>query len=135
MAITETQRNELIREAIVAREGAYAPYSRYAVGAALMTSTGKIYRGANVENAAYPTSICAERVALFKAVNDGERSFAAIAVSTENGGFPCGSCRQALAEFGLDTRVFVVDSDGNSIADLLLEELLPRAFGPKDFEE
>jgi cytidine deaminase len=134
MTITETKQNKLIQEAIAAREGAYAPYSRYAVGAALLTSSGKIYRGANVENAAYPTSMCAERVALFTAVSDGEREFTAIAVSTQNGGFPCGSCRQALAEFGLETRVFVVDGGGNLISDVILEELLPRAFGPKDFK-
>ncbi|MEJ2570456.1 MAG: cytidine deaminase [Anaerolineales bacterium] len=88
MTITKTQRSELIREAIEARRGAYAPYSGYAVGAALLTVSGKVYRGANVENAAYPTSMCAERVALFNAVSEGERQFAAIAVATENGGFP-----------------------------------------------
>lgn len=134
MTITKTQRSELIREAIEARRGAYAPYSGYAVGAALLTVSGKVYRGANVENAAYPTSMCAERVALFNAVSEGERQFAAIAVATENGGFPCGSCRQALSEFGLDMRVIVVDSEGLLNAELGLKELLPRAFGPDDFK-
>jgi cytidine deaminase len=135
MTITKTQRSELIQEAIEARRGAYAPYSGYAVGAALLTVSGKIYRGANVENAAYPTSMCAERVALFNAVSEGERQFAAIAVATENGGFPCGSCRQALSEFGLDMRVIVVDGGGMLNAELGLEELLPRAFGPDDFKD
>ena len=135
MAITKTQRSELIREALAARQGAYAPYSGYAVGAALRTETGKIYRGANVENAAYPTSMCAERVALFQAVTDGERNFEAIAVATENGGFPCGSCRQALSEFGLDIRVLIVDEEGTLIADVPLAELLPRSFGPQEFHD
>ena len=135
MTITKTQRSELIQEAIEARRGAYAPYSGYAVGAALLTVSGKIYRGANVENAAYPTSMCAERVALFNAVSEGERQFAAIAVATENGGFPCGSCRQALAEFGLDVQVFVVDEEGTIIIDVALSELLPHAFGPQDFND
>ncbi len=135
MAITKTQQSELVHEALAARKGAYAPYSGYAVGAALRTDTGKIYRGANVENAAYPTSMCAERVALFKAVTDGERNFEAIAVATENGAFPCGSCRQALSEFGLDIRVLVIDDAGTLIADVALAELLPRAFGPQDFND
>lgn len=135
MAISKTQRSELVREAIAARRGAYAPYSGYAVGAALLADSGKIYNGANVENAAYPTSICAERVALFKAVTDGERDFEAVAVATEKGGFPCGACRQALSEFGLDMRVIVVDEEGTLIADVALAELLPRAFGPEDFND
>lgn len=135
MTVTKTQQNELIREALSARRNAYAPYSGYAVGAALLTEAGKIYHGANVENAAYPTSICAERVALFKAVTDGERDFNAIAVATENGGFPCGSCRQALSEFGLDIRVLIVDKKGMLIADVSLTKLLPRAFGPQDFND
>lgn len=135
MAISKTQRSELVREAIAARRGAYAPYSGYAVGAALLADSGKIYNGANVENAAYPTSICAERVALFKAVTDGERDFEAVAVVTEKGGFPCGACRQALSEFGLDMRVIVVDEEGTLIADVALAELLPRAFGPEDFND
>jgi cytidine deaminase len=135
MAIKKTQRSELVRAAITAREGAYAPYSGYAVGAALLADSGKVYRGANVENAAYPTSMCAERVALFKAVTEGERNFEAIAVATENGGFPCGSCRQALSEFGLDMRVMVVDEEGTLIAEVALAQLLPHAFGPEDFND
>lgn len=135
MAITKTQQRELIREALAARRNAYAPYSGYTVGAALLSEAGVIYHGANVENAAYPTSICAERAALFHAVTDGERDFKAIAVATKNGGFPCGSCRQALSEFGLDTQVIVVDDSGQLIADVALEELLPQAFGPESFPD
>ena len=90
-------RQRLIAAATAARAHAYAPYSHYSVGAALLTRTGKVYTGVNVENAAYPSGMCAERVAVFKAVSEGERSFAAIAVVTENGGAPCGACRQVLA--------------------------------------
>src|SRR5574342_552686 len=92
---------ELAARAAEARQWAYAPYSNYPVGAALLTASGKIYDGVNVENAAYPDSICAERTAVFKAVSEGEREFTAIAVSGAEGITPCGSCRQVLAEFGL----------------------------------
>src|SRR5512139_3095406 len=103
--LTNEQRLSLIQQAISARQRAYAPYSQHYVGAALLTSSGKTYLGANIENAAYLTSMCAERVAIFKAVSEGELKFDAIAVATVNGGSPCGSCRQVLAEFGLDTVV------------------------------
>ena len=91
--LTDDVRNTLIHTAMEARKWAYAPYSNYPVGAALLTTSGKIYDGVNVENAAYPTGMCAERVAVFKAVSEGERRFAAIAVVTSNGGTPCGACR------------------------------------------
>jgi len=118
----------LIQAALEARKWAYAPYSNYLVGAALLTVSGVMYDGCNIENAAYPTGICAERVAAFKAVSEGEREFAAIAVATVNGGTPCGSCRQVLAEFGLDTRVIVVDAAGNVILETDVAGLLPGAF-------
>src|SRR4030067_48875 len=89
--LTDELRQKLIQAAREARQWAYAPYSGYAVGAALLTASGRVYDGVNVENAAYPTGICAERVAVFKAVSEGEREFAAIAVVTANGGSPCGS--------------------------------------------
>ncbi len=107
MQITEAHRLELVKRAVEARRHAYAPYSKYAVGAALLGKTGQMFSGANVENAAYPTGMCAERTALFHAVSEGEREFAAIAVVTENGGSPCGACRQALSEFGLGTVVLL----------------------------
>ena len=131
MIDTET-REKLIETARHARNWAYAPYSHYAVGAALLTSGGKIYDGVNIENAAYPTGICAERVAVFKAVSEGEREFNAIVVMTDNGGTPCGSCRQVLAEFGLTTQVLIVDTDGNIHMDTTVEGLLPKAFRPED---
>ena len=102
----------LIELANEARRRAYAPYSNYKVGAALRTKSGRIFTGVNIENAAYPTSICAERTAVFKAVSEGERDFEIIAVVTDNGGSPCGSCRQVLAEFGLETQVVIADGNG-----------------------
>ncbi len=130
--LTEEMRNTLIQTAIEARKWAYAPYSNYPVGAALLTTSGKIYDGVNVENAAYPTGMCAERVAAFKAVSEGERLFAAIAVVTSNGGTPCGACRQALSEFGLDVKVLIADDQGRLIQETSLREMLPGPFGPED---
>ena len=130
--LTDELRSTLIQTATEARKWAYAPYSNYLVGAALLTASGRIYDGVNVENAAYPTTICAERVAVFKAVSEGERDFQAIAVVTENGGSPCGSCRQVLAEFGLEITVIIADTAGNLIEELTLSDLLPQAFTPKD---
>lgn len=130
--LTDDLRTKLIQLAIEARQRAYAPYSNYRVGAATLTASGKFFTGCNVENAAYPTSLCAERVAVFKAVSEGEREFIAIAVVSGNAGTPCGACRQVLAEFGLDTRVLVADAGGNLKQETSLSELLPGAFGPGD---
>jgi cytidine deaminase len=130
--INDEIRQRLIRQAQQARQLAYAPYSNYQVGAALLTRRGDVFYGANVENAAYPTSMCAERVAIYKAVSEGQRQFVAIAVVTDNGGSPCGSCRQVLAEFGLDTIVLIADADGNLLQETTVAGLLPGAFGPSD---
>ena len=130
--INDEIRQRLIQQAQQARQQAYAPYSNYAVGAALLTQGGDIFRGANIENAAYPTSMCAERVAIYKAVSEGQRQFAAIAVVTENGGSPCGSCRQVLAEFGLDTLVLIANAEGNLLQETTVAGLLPGAFLPSD---
>jgi cytidine deaminase len=118
----------LVEAARTARLHAYAPYSRYLVGAAVITSAGKIYPGANVENASYPVGLCAERVALFSAVAAGEREFAALAVVTEDGGTPCGACRQAVAEFGGGIQVVVADSEGTIGLLATIAELLPGSF-------
>ena len=123
-------KQKLINLAQAARKWAYVPYSKYAVGAALLTASGKIYDGVNIENAAYPDTICAERVAIFKAVSEGERQFKAIAVVTANGGFPCGSCRQVMAEFGLDTEVVIADESGQVLHETNVAGLLPGAFTP-----
>jgi cytidine deaminase len=129
--LTEEDRRSLIDLANEARRHAYAPYSNYPVGAALRTKTGKVYTGVNVENAAYPVTICAERTAVFKAVSEGEREFEAIAVVTDNGGTPCGSCRQVLAEFGLDTIVLIADGGGKLLQETTVHDLLPGAFTPE----
>lgn len=128
-------RQQLVESAMQARRWAYAPYSNYAVGAALLTDSGKIYEGVNVENAAYPTTMCAERVAVFKAVSEGERHFEALAVVTSNGGTPCGSCRQVLAEFGTDIRVIIADASGKVLQETTVAELLPGAFLPSDLSQ
>jgi len=132
--LTEIERHALIDLANEARRRAYAPYSRYRVGAALRTSSGRIFTGVNVENAAYPTTICAERVAVFKAVSEGEMDFDVIAVVTDNGGAPCGSCRQVLSEFGLHTVVLIADGSGKLVRETSVDELLPSAFRPDDLK-
>jgi len=133
--LTDEVRQELIQAARIARQWAYVPYSRYAVGAAVLTASGRVYDGVNVENAAYPDTVCAERVAIFKAVSEGERQFTALAVVTSNGGSPCGSCRQVMAEFGLDTLVIIADDRGQVFHELTVADLLPGAFTPKDLPE
>ena len=132
--LNDAQRDRLLAAARQARQRAYAPYSRYPVGAALLTASGRVYQGVNVENAAYPNGMCAERVAVFKAVSEGEREFLAIAVVTSNGGTPCGACRQVLSEFGLDTVVLVADAQGNLKMETTVRALLPGAFGPNDLQ-
>ena len=131
MNLTNEERQKLINLANEARRRAYAPYSNYPVGAALRTKTGRIYTGVNVENAAYPQTMCAERVAIFKAVSDGETEFDVIAVVTNNGGSPCGGCRQVLAEFGLDTIVLLAEGNGKLVKESTVSELLPEAFTPR----
>jgi len=126
-----TNKTKLIALANEIRKNAYVPYSGYRVGAALLGKSGKIYTGVNVENAAYPITLCAERVALFKAVSEGEREFEAISVVTDNGGSPCGSCRQALAEFGLDIVVYIADGEENLVQESTVNDLLPGALGPQ----
>ncbi len=118
---------ELVAVAREARDKAYAPYSGFAVGAALQARSGRIYSGCNVENASYGLTVCAERVAIFKAVCAGEKEFDALAVVTETLATPCGACRQVLAEFGLDTRVIVTDLE-NRRESYTVGDLLPIAF-------
>jgi cytidine deaminase len=120
----------LAARAMAARQWAYAPYSNYRVGAALLSASGRVYDGVNVENAAYPSGICAERTAVFKAVSEGERQFTALAVSSGNGGMPCGACRQVLAEFGLDLEILIAGPEGGILKRTTLRALLPDSFGP-----
>jgi cytidine deaminase len=123
---------ELVALATEAREKAYAPYSKFAVGAALRAKSGETYVGCNVENASYGLSICAERVAIFKAVCAGQRKFEALAVVTETLAKPCGACRQVLAEFGLDIQIIIADLDGRREVHTV-RDLLPIAFTPESF--
>jgi len=118
---------ELVQKAVEAAKAAYAPYSNYHVGAALLTSGGHVFTGANVENASYGLTVCAERTAVAHAVTSGQRTFEAIAVVTRDGGTPCGSCRQVLAEFARDMKILVGRPDG-TFRLTSLAALLPDAF-------
>ena len=128
---------KLIEMAMEARKSAYAPYSGYRVGAALLGKSGKVYLGCNIENASYTPTVCGERVAVFKAVSEGEKAFEAIAVCGGNkeeieGSFPpCGVCRQVLREFCNpdEFKVYLIDK-GGTYKTMTLSELLPYGFGP-----
>ncbi|MCB8942402.1 MAG: cytidine deaminase [Ardenticatenaceae bacterium] len=130
MSISELEKERLITAACAARQQAYAPYSHYAVGAAVLTANGRLYTGVNVENSSYGLTICAERTAVGKMVSEGERRIVAVAVCTENGGSPCGACRQVLSEFAGDVPVWLSDSSGN-VRQTTLYTLLPDHFGPE----
>ena len=131
--INDEMKQKLGRLAAEMRSRSYIPYSHYAVGAALLAKDGRIFTGCNIENAAYPVTICAERTAIFKAVSEGARDFEAIAVATEDGqGYPCGSCRQVMAEFALDMDVMLADAAGNITVETSVSDLLPGAFTPKN---
>ena len=122
---------ELVRAAAKARAGSVSPYSKFKVGAALLTKSGKIIGGANVESASYGLTCCAERIALFKALTEGEKHFVAVAVVArcDGGPMPCGACRQLLAEYAPDAKVFIADSgDLKTIKRFTVRGLLPRAF-------
>lgn len=121
---------KLVASARQVRKNAYAPYSNYRVGAAVLAKSGKIYAGCNVENAAYPNGLCAERVAIFKAISEGERELVALAVVTSNLGSPCGACRQAFSEFAHDEAIIVLaNTRGNRQMKFTLKEILPVRFG------
>lgn len=121
---------DLVARAIAAREHAYAPYSKFKVGAAVLTASGRIYTGCNIENAALGPTVCAERTAIFKAVSEGERTFEVIAVATHTGIAPCGVCRQVMMEFAPDVIVIIANTDGHYRVSTL-ETLLPDAFTPR----
>jgi cytidine deaminase len=128
---------QLIKEAKTAREMAYTPYSKFNVGAALLTNDGKIYRGCNIENAAYSMANCAERTAIFKAISEGDKNFVAIAVvaDTKRPVPPCGACRQVIAELcPKDMKVILTNLQGD-IEELTVNELLPGAFSAEDLHE
>lgn len=132
--ISESKKAKLASLALEARGASYSPYSGFAVGAALLTTEGRVYTGANIENASYTPTVCAERVAIFKAVNAGERSFAAIAIAGGKSGCapdshipPCGVCRQVMAEFCPPDMEIILASENGYITKTL-GELLPFSF-------
>lgn len=127
--MNEKQKNDLVTAALAARKLAYAPYSKFSVGAALLAVDGTIYRGANIENASYGLTNCAERVAVGTAVAAGHREFAALAVAAAGGVPPCGACRQVLAEFAKQLPIVLVDTEqNNATREVDLETLLPDPF-------
>jgi len=128
--LTDSLIQTLFAAAAVARKNAYAPYSEYPVGAALQAEDGTIFTGCNVENAAYPSGLCAERVAVGKAVSEGQRTFTTLVVVTRDGGSPCGMCRQVLYEFAPQLRVVLMDEQQHITFDGPLSDLLPHGFGP-----
>ena len=121
--------NELLSIADKAMENAYAPYSKFHVGAALLCKDGTVFTGCNIENATYGATNCAERTAIFKAVSEGQREFEAIAIVSSGGGetFPCGICRQVMAEFAPELKIILRDKNGEECIYTLME-LLPKSF-------
>ena len=139
--LSETDKKELIKQAIAAMQAAYAPYSHFRVGAALLTRSGRIYQGGNIENAAYTPTNCAERTAFFKAVSEGEREFAAICVVGGKDGVltdyaaPCGVCRQVMMEFcNPESFLIILAMNENTYQEYTLKQLLPEGFGPKNLQ-
>ena len=127
--MTELERTSLIAHACAARQTAHAPYSKFLVGAALLTESGEIIVGSNVENASYGLTICAERVAFGTAITSGHRRFQALAVATAGGHAPCGACRQVASEFCDDLLVLLIDADRpDRVVEATLAELLPGRF-------
>ena len=126
---------ELLKLAQVAMKNSYSPYSKYAVGAALLCKNGRVYLGCNIENASFGLTNCGERTAIFKAVSEGEREFDAVAIAS-NGSmpYPCGACRQVLNEFAPEMRVLVINGKGE-VDKTTLRSLLPHGFGPKDLPD
>ncbi len=137
----EFDRTALIRAAFVAREYAYAPYSHFKVGAALLTRRGRVFTGCNIESATYTPTCCAERTALVKAVSEGERQFAAIAIVGSMEGrrntlitSPCGVCRQMLFEFGGPQLIVIMAKSETDYEEMTLDQLLPLGFGPDNLQ-
>ena len=129
--MAKTSKRDLVRAAANARQRAVAPYSKFKVGAALLTKAGEIIGGANVESASFGLTCCAERIALFKALTDGHKDFVAVAVVArlDGGPMPCGACRQLLVEYAPDAKVFIADSDDlTKVKSFTVRGLLPGAF-------
>jgi len=129
--------DDLVARALAARAGSYSPYSNFAVGAAVRTKDGAVFVGANVENASYGVSVCAERVAILAAVNAGARELSAVVVATSTSPpvAPCGICRQTMAEFADDATPVILINDRGERRDTTLAELLPYAFRRRDLKK
>ena len=137
IGVSPQQIKSLIQEAIEARKQTYSPYSKFGVGAAVL-SGGKVYRGCNIENASYGATICAERTAIFKAISEGNRTIEMIAITAgeDNYGHPCGMCRQVMREFSDPKKLIVIVAKSQEdYKTYTLEELLPNSFGPDDLSE
>lgn len=130
--LTKEKKLELLKAAVEAAKNAHCPYSKFQVGAAVLTKTGKIFKGGNIENVSFGGTVCAERVAIWKAVSEGEKEFEAIAVIGPGSkeGYPCALCRQVMVEFGLDWLVISGDSQGNYLGEQVLRDLVPYPFVP-----
>lgn len=125
---------ELIKKALESQKKAYVPYSKFRVGAALITDNDTLFTGCNIEIASYSPTICAERTAIFKAISEGHRKIKKIAiVGDSNSTFPCGVCRQVIREFGHDAKIIIANSE-EDYREFTLDELLPHSFGPEDLE-
>lgn len=129
-------KQKLIKLALDSMEKAYAPYSGFKVGAAVLTSSGKIYTGVNIENASYGATVCAERVAIFKAVSEGEKEIVEIAIAseTEEPAAPCGICRQVMSEFATNAKIFLVGKRGKVI-ETTFKKIMPMAFTGRDLKK
>ncbi|SCX93721.1 cytidine deaminase [Alkaliphilus peptidifermentans] len=127
---------ELLKKAIEARDFAYVPYSKFPVGAAVLTKSGKIYKGCNIECASYGGTNCAERTAIFKAISEGDKDIEAIAVigDMENYTYPCGICRQVITEFGKDIKMIIGKSE-NEYKVYSISDLFPHSFSPDDLNK
>jgi len=130
--MTKDKKERLLEKAVEASKNAYCPYSNFRVGAAVLTRKGNIYQGGNIENVSYGATVCAERVAIWKAVSESEKEFEAIAVigPGTREGYPCAICRQVMVEFGLDWLVICGDAQGNYLGERMLRDLVPFPFTP-----
>ncbi|TQS74380.1 cytidine deaminase [Ornithinibacillus gellani] len=131
-----SNKEQLIQAAVQMKNKAYVPYSKFPVGAALLTASGKIYTGCNIENAAYSVTCCAERVAIFKAVSEGETDFVgmAVAANTKRPVPPCGACRQVMSEFFTDSMPIHLTNEAEKHETFSMKELLPFSFSPQDMD-
>lgn len=128
------ENREIIKKAIEAKKNSYSPYSKFSVGAAVLTEDGEVYTGCNIEIASYSPTLCAERTAIFKAISEGSKKIKKIAiVGDANPTYPCGVCRQVIREFGKDAQIIIANSP-DDYEVYTTDELLPHSFGPEDLK-